>query len=107
MDKDVFTVDEETAQPCSGRVPSLLEFLSGSGDVGDREMKPFHPARSNRCIQISDPQQLHLVLLNQRNDGSSSPPAHRVQIDGKVTLPVKASQDRPLLSGTKRDADAS
>ena len=31
----------------------------------------------------------------------------RVQIDGKVTLPVKASQDRPLLSGTKRDADAS
>jgi hypothetical protein len=69
-------------------------------------MKPFHSSHSNRILQICDPEQLHLVLFNQGDDGSSPPPAHRVQIDGKVTLPVKASERRPLLSGAEGYADA-
>lgn len=47
MDKNSFSVGKETAQSGSGLVPSLLEFLARRPDVGDREMKPLHPASCN------------------------------------------------------------
>ena len=107
MDKDALPVVEETAQSGSGLVPSLLEFLARRRDVGDRELKPFHPASSNGSLQICDPQQLDFVLFNKRDDSGAPPLTHRVQIRRKVTLPLKASERRPLLTGTKGDADAS
>jgi hypothetical protein len=78
VDENAVPVDEQAAQPSSGRPPSLLEIFARSRNVWDRQMKPFHPSRNNRSFQICDPQQTHLVLFNQRDDGSSSPPTHRV-----------------------------
>src|SRR5262249_1595836 len=103
MDEHVRAGSQDGTQFLAGRGPRSLELFVGRRHVYNRQMEPRHPAVRYLLAEMRNAQLGKFLLLYQSYDRDRSPGADRVEIKGKIAIPLTGHGVPVALARAKCD----
>lgn len=106
VDQHVSPAAQKRPQFCTRLNPFLLKHLIWRRYVDNRQMKPKHAPAKHFFAETFDPQEGHLLWLQECDDCSRSPITDGVEIERKIAIPISGHGVTVIFAGAKSNANA-